>query len=234
MKRAFALLLVSATAAAEPRSFTQTYEYSTLPEGDAEVDLWHAQSQTRWHAPMVQRFAEQLQINYGVTDRFEAALFTEFTQTTDQAFAFDSLRAEGRYRLVDRGEWPVDVALHVEAAKQFGRSIYDLTGRLELARDFDRVTAAANLILTRAVGHDADGATQELTWAGGVTYEVLAKLHVGVETWGGHSDGLTRSEVGPAIGVVPSSRLWVAVTAGFGINNASDAFSGQLIVGLRR
>jgi hypothetical protein len=234
MKPAFALLLVSATAAAEPRSFTQTYEYPTLPEGEAEVGLWHAQSQTAWHAPKVQRFAEQLQINYGVTDRFEAALFTVFTQTTDQAFAFDSLRAEGRYRFVDRGEWPVDVALHVEAAKQFDRSIYDLTGRLELARDFDRVTAAGNVILSRAVGHDADGAKLELGWAGGVTYEVVAKLHVGVETWGSHSDGLTRTEVGPAIGVAPSSRLWLAVTAGFGVNDASDAFSGQLIVGLRR
>jgi len=234
MKHAFALLLVSATAAAEPRSFTQTYEYPTLPEGEAEVGLWHAQSQTTWHAPMVQRFVEQLQINYGVTDRFEAALFTVFTQKTDQAFAFDSLRAEGRYRFVDRGEWPVDVALHVEAAKQFGRSIYDLTGRLELARDFDRVTAAGNLILTRSVGHDTDGAQLELGWAGGLTYEVVSKLRVGVETWGGHSAGLTRAEVGPAIGVAPSSRLWLAVTAGFGVNDASDAFSGQLIVGLRR
>ncbi|MEO8843382.1 MAG: hypothetical protein ABI591_26340 [Kofleriaceae bacterium] len=234
MKPAFALLLVSATAAAEPRSFTETYEYPTLPEGEAEVALWHAQAQTAWHVRNVQRLAEQLQINYGVTDRFEAALFTVFTQTTDQAFAFEALRAEGRYRFVDRGEWPVDVALHGEAAKEFGRTIYDLTGRLELARDFDRVTTAGNLIVTRALGRDATGAQLELGWAAGVTYEVVPKLHVGAETWGGHRDGLTRTEVGPAIGIAPSPRLWLAVTAGFGVNDASDAFSGQLIVGLRR
>jgi hypothetical protein len=234
MKHALGLLLISATASAEPRSFTQTYEYPTLPAGEAEVALWHAQSQTNWHTPTVQRFAEQLQINYGVTDRFEAALFTVFTQATDQAFAFDALRGEARYRFVDRGEWPVDVALHVEAAKQFGRGVYDLTGRLELARDFDRVSAAANLIVTRAVGHDAADAKLELAWADGVAYEVVPELHVGVENWGSRSDGLTRAEVGPTIAIAPSPRLWLAVTAGFGVNDASDAFSGQLIVGLRR
>lgn len=232
--RPWVLLLVSATAAAEPRSFTQTYEYPTLPEGEADVALWHAQSQTNWHTPTVQRFAEQLQISYGVTERLEAALFTVFTQTTDQAFAFDALRAEGRYRFVDRGEWPVDVALHVEAAKEFGRSIYDLAGQLELARDFDRVTAAGNLIATRAVGHDAAGAQVELAWAGGLSYEVVPKLRVGAETWGGRSKSLTRTEVGPTLAIAPSPRLWLAVTAGFGVNDASDAFSGQLIVGLRR
>ena len=62
----------------------------------------------------------------------------------------------------------------------------------------------------------------------------MPKLHVGAETWGGHSAGLTRTAVGPAIAIAPSSRLWLAVTAGFGVNNASNAVSGQLIVGLRR
>jgi hypothetical protein len=229
-----ALLLISATAAAEPRSFTETYEYPTLPEGDTEVALWHGQARDTWKSPSVQRFDEQLQIDYGITDRLETSLFTVFTQSTEQVFGFDSLRAQGRYRFVDRGEWPVDIALHCDAGKQFAHSEYDLSWRLELARDFDRITAVGNLIGNYALGHDVAKSEFTIGWAGGVTYEIVPKLHLGAEAWGDHIDGVTRTEVGPAIGVTPSPRLWLAVTAGFGVNDVSEAISGRLIIGLRR
>jgi hypothetical protein len=229
-----ALLLISATAAAEPRSFTQTYEYPTLPEGETEVALWHAQARDTWKSPSVQRFAEQLQIDYGITDRLEASLFTVFTQSTDTAFAFDSLRAQARYRFFDRGERWVDIALHCDAGKEFAHSEYDLSWRLELAHDFDRISAVGNLIGNYALGHDVAKSEFTIGWAGGVTYEVVPKLHVGAEAWGDHVDGVTRTQVGPAIALVPSPRLWLALTAGFGVNDPSEAFAGQLIIGLRR
>ena len=228
------LLLISATAAAEPRSFTQTYEYPTLPEGDTEVALWHAEARDTWKSPSMHRFTQQLQIVYGITDRLEASLFTVFTQATEQGFAFDSLRAQARYRFVDRGEWPLDLALHCDAGKEFARSEYDLSWRLELARDFDRISAVGNVIGNYTLGRDVAKSEFTIGWAGGVTYEVVPKLHIGAEAWGDHIDGVTRTEVGPAIGLVPSPRLWLALTAGFGVNERSEAVSGQLIVGLLR
>ncbi len=233
MKLLCALLLVSSVASAEPRAFTHAYEYPTLPEGDTEVALWHQQSRDVWDKGSAQRFEEQLQLGFGVTEHLEAALFTVFTQATNQDFAFSSLRGMLRYRLYDRGS-PVDAVIHVEGAKEFGDGVYHLSAQLDLSRDFDRLTVVANAIGVVAVGHDVPDAKLHLEWAAGATYELVAKLHAGVETWGSQFDGLTRAELGPAIGVQASPKLWLALTAGFGLDHDSDALSGRLIVSFYR
>ncbi|CAN5401917.1 hypothetical protein BH11MYX1_BH11MYX1_14110 [soil metagenome] len=233
LRLACALLLVSTVASAESRAFTHAYEYPTLPEGETELALWHQQSRDVWDKASAQRFEQQLQLGLGVTERLEAALFTVFTQATNEAFAFASLRGLVRYRLFDRGS-PVDAVIHVEGAKDFGLGIYNLSGELDLARDLDRITVVANAIGALAMGHDVAAAKLHFEWAAGATYEVVAKLHAGVETWGSRAGGITRAEFGPAIGVQASARVWLALTAGFGLDADSDAFSGRLIVGLYR
>ncbi len=45
---ALALLGVPATAAAELRAFTQTFEYATQPEGTTSVQLWHTGRRVTW------------------------------------------------------------------------------------------------------------------------------------------------------------------------------------------
>ncbi len=225
--------LGSSLGSAEPRAFTHAYEYPTLPEGDTEVALWHQQSRDVWDQVSAQRFEQQLQLGFGVTDHLEAALFTVFTQATNRDFAFSTLRGMLRYRLSDRGS-PVDVVVHVEGAKEFGEGVYDVSGELDLSRDFDRLTVVANALVVVALGHDVPDAKPHLAWAAGATYELVAKLHAGVEIWGSRVDGVTRAELGPAVGVQASAKLWLALSAGFGLDHDSDALSGRLIVGFYR
>ncbi|HEY0253489.1 MAG TPA: hypothetical protein VGC41_18270, partial [Kofleriaceae bacterium] len=214
-----ALLVWPAVAAAEPRAFTKTYEYATLPEGESEVALWHEIDRDAWESSSRQELTERLQVSYGVLDHLEASLFAEFAQTTDQPFRFDDLRMQLRYRLADRGEWPVDVAIHVEGAKQFSVGEYDLRGELDLARDFGRITAAANGIANYPVGHDVHDADVTYAWAAGLSYELDPKLHVGAELFGNHFAGTTQNDLGPVIAVMPSRKLWLAVTAGFDLSD---------------
>ncbi len=233
MKAALLLVCFSTAAAAESRAFTHAYEYPTLPDGETEVALWHQQSRDVWDRSSAQRLEEQLQLGLGVTDNLEAALFTVFTQATNQDFAFAQLRGMVRYRLFDRGS-PVDGVLHLEGAKEFGAGIYDLRAQLDLSRDFDRLTLVANAIAVVPVGHDVRDVVLHGEWAAGATYEVVPALHAGIETWGTRFDGITRAELGPAVGVRASQKVWLAMSAGFGLGHDSDAFSGRLIVGFDR
>jgi hypothetical protein len=172
-------------------------------------------------------------------------MYTVFTQvagvgaTASEPLALDAVRVESRYRFVDRGQWPVDAVAYLEVAKDFGRSLYEIEAKAIFARDFDRLTVATNLIGEVEVGHDAPTSNLEYGWAAGVTYEVTPKVRFGAETWGFHDDDATRWAWGPALSLAPTSRFWLAATAGFGVaeRTPSDDFSGaafsaRVIMGL--
>src|SRR5438552_2082579 len=128
------LVLLTATATADRKSFTNTYEYATLPEGQTEVELWHTQSRNTWQSSTAQRFEQKVEIEHGITDHWNMAMYTVFTQvagttTAAEPFGLDSVRVESRYRFADRGEWPVDTVAYLEVGKDFGAGIYELEGK---------------------------------------------------------------------------------------------------------
>lgn len=234
----FAVLLSASIAFADRRSFTNTYEYATTPEGHTEVELWHTQSRDTWDSGSPQRFQQQVEIEHGITDHWDAALYTAFSQVAAsnpdiaQPFGLDAVRLESRYRFAERGEWPVDTVAYLEVSKDFGKGIYELEGKAIVARDFEKLTVAANVIGEVELGHDVPEPEFELGFAGGATYEVSPKLRLGAETWGGFSEDATKVSIGPAIGLGLSPGFWLALTTGLGLTDASDKLSGRLIMGL--
>ena len=228
----------AATANADRRSFTNTYEYSTTPEGMTALELWHTQSRDTWKAETTERYQQVFEIEHGLTDHWDAALYTVLGQVaaSDQAgsepLGLDSLRMETRYRLADRGELPIDTLIYFEVAKDFGKSIYEIEGKAIFARDFDRFTAAANLIGELVTGRDVMETHLIVGWAAGLTYEVHPKCRLGAETWGEREQGVVSALAGPAINVAPSGNLWLTVTAGLGITDAAPAMAGRAILGI--
>jgi len=231
------LLLATGTAAADLRSFTQTYEYSTTPEGKTDLELWHTQARRTWDSDTPQTFEQIVEIEYGITDHWDLALYTVFAQAsgdvmTAEPFHFAETKLETRYRLAERGEWPVDTLLYLEAAKEFAESLYELEGKVIGARDFDRLTIAANGIVEVKFGKNAAETEPELGFAAGATYQALSKLRIGAETWGQFEEGETQWSVGPALAFQPGGVLWLAATAGFGLTDEADAFSARAIIGI--
>jgi hypothetical protein len=239
------LALAGATAGAahaDRRAFTETYEYTTTPEGQTEVEIHTAQSRLTFDgATSPQEFQLELEIEHGITDRWDIALYHVFTQATDgmggvaTPFGLHKLKLESRYRFAERGELPVDVLVYGELAKDFGASVYEVEAKAILARDFGRVTVAANLIGEVEVGNDVPEAEVELGFAAGLTYEVSPRWKIGAETWGGFEAEEPEelgASAGPAISWAPGSRIWLSATAGFGLTDEAAAFTGQAIIGL--
>lgn len=206
-----------------------------MPEGRTSVQLWHSQGRTSWRAESAERLEQQLEIEHGLTDAWDIGLYSVFAQVdadamTSEPFRFTALKLATRYRLGERAEWPVDTLLYAEASKQFGASIYVLETRLVLARDFGDLTLAANGVVTATVGPDVEDPAAVAGYALGATYQVNAMLRAGVETWGAYDERLAAS-AGPALGLVLSPQLWIALTAGFGLRD-SDKLAARAIVGL--
>lgn len=248
MPRLAATCLAAATlvtgvgaAHADRRAFTRTYEYTTMPEGQTEVELITTQSRTTFDgATSPQAFSLQLELEHGLTDRWDVALYHVFEQSTDgrgggTALALSELKLETRYRFAERGELPVDLLLYGEVAKQFGAGAYDVETKVILARDLGPVTAAVNLIGEVGFGNDVDETELELGWAAGASYELSPTWKLGAETWGDfeaeHTDAIAAS-AGPAVSWAPSPALWVAATAGWGLTDTADAFSVRAVLGL--
>lgn len=156
-----AVLAASSSAArADVRSFTHTYEYSTVPEGRTAVELWHTQGRSTWDKTSPQFYQGILEIEHGITDHWDMAMYTVLAQVatedpaTSEGLHLDSVRLETRYRFADRGEWPIDTLVYLELAKDFGQSVYEIEGKVIGARDFDKVTVAANAIAELVTGND--------------------------------------------------------------------------------
>lgn len=221
--------MVPSLARADRKSFSYTYEYATLPEGATELELWHTQSRDTWKADTAESFEEKLEIEHGITDHWDASMYTVFAQSTDEVLHLDAVRVESRYRFAERGELPVDCVAYLELAKDFGTSLYEIEAKGIFARDFDKITIAGNIIGEVELGNNAAESELEIGWAVGTTYEVTPKVKLGVETWGGVEEEELRWAVGPAISLAPSSNFWLVTTAGFGAADtvATDDFAGQ-------
>lgn len=241
---ALALVAWAPGAAAQPRSFTQTHEYLTLPRGETELELLTAQTQATFDDTSPEAFALQLAIEHGLRDRWEVALLHLFEQATGsgsladpgEPFRFTELRVRSRYRFSERGELPFDLVAHAEAAKRFGGSVYELELRPVLARDVGVVSVAVDPVLEIVVGGDVPEPELAVGWAAGVTYDALPTLRVGAETWGGFDVEQVEEAsafAGPALGWSPTPSFWLATTVGFGLNDNADRLTVSARLGLR-
>src|SRR5947208_14428674 len=92
------LALAGATGArADRRDFVRAYQYATQPQGNLEVEVWNDVD-----AP-VGGFEKavvttRLELEYGLTDHWDVALYHVGEQAPGEALPFDSGRLETRYR----------------------------------------------------------------------------------------------------------------------------------------
>src|SRR5688572_9504822 len=181
---------VTSPALADRRSFTRTYEYLTMTEGDTELELYTTQSRARWEAPSPQAFELQLAVEHGITERWDVSLFHVFEQTRGtgaidgEPFHFADLALRTRYRISERGELPVDLLISGQVGKTFGEGLYQGELRVALVRDLDRLSLAINPIATVVAGPSLDEPQVIAGWAAGLTFEALPEIEVGAESWG--------------------------------------------------
>jgi hypothetical protein len=245
MKTLIALVLLAAAAApahADRRSFTRTYEYMTMPEGETELEIYTTQSKETWDNPSAKEFELQLEVEHGLTERWDFSIYHVFSQVKgatpagDESFHFDEIKLRTRYRFAERGEWPVDLLAYGEVKKVFGEGVWAGEGKAIVARDFGPMTAAINLIGEVEFGPSVPEPEVVAGYAAGLTYEAIPEWKVGVESWGEfeveHTDELSAA-VGPAISWAPASTLWITATGGFGLTEYTEDFSVRAIIGMQ-
>jgi hypothetical protein len=225
------LALAAAGARADTRAFIRAYEYATQPKGNLEVELWNdvAAPQSGVADSVI---THRIELEYGITDHWDMALYHVFEhggpQTDPEPFHFDSWRLETRYRLSDKGVWPVDVMLYLEAERPADLSEpFEMEEKIILEKDFGRLGVVLNLVAEQHVLRADLGRTFEFDL--GAKYEVMPALRVAAEVWSTHEfvgpNTNSNYYFGPSM-TVATQRIWLQLGAGFGLdtNQAQKMF----------
>ena len=232
------------TARADRRAFTYTYEYVTQPQGNLELEFYNTQSRSKWGDGAISSWAQQIEVEYGITDYTDVSLYQVFEETEDEGVHYAETKLRMRHRFGERGLYPVDLLVYMELVKPFGRPAVEIEPKLVVSRDFGAVTAVVNLIPEVEVAREFEpSGDKELElefepgWAAGVTYEVVPQLKVGGETFGTIHEPFddarfVQAWVGPAVSWAPSTRLYLTVTPAFGLTDESDKFLVRFLLGL--
>jgi hypothetical protein len=218
LKTVAALALFLATAArADRRSFLHAYEYATQPEGNLEFELWNQILAPRSGGFDSASVEQRIELEYGITDHWDTALYHVFAQGPAEGFHFDGWRLENRYRFAEKGVWPVDLMLYFEVERPADFTApFETEEKVILERDFGALGLVTNLVAEQSFLHAADHHQWEID--AGVRYEVVPALRVAVEGWTIQGTGARPRGwfLGPSISVA-TSKLWLQVGAGIGL-----------------
>src|SRR5262252_9664123 len=100
-----AMFAVGATAArADRRDFIRAYQYATQPQGNLEFELWNDVDAPKTGGFDQAVLTHRLELEYGLTDHWDMALYHVFESAPGEPFHFDSWRLETRYRLAEKGQ----------------------------------------------------------------------------------------------------------------------------------
>jgi hypothetical protein len=242
-----ALPCLVSPAFADRRAYGVTYEAVTAPRGELDVETWStfAPQGEVDGGPPSRGVREMIELEYGITDRWDAALYNMIDMITsgDTESGYAGFKIETRYRPTDRGEWLVDPVFYFEFQQLFrGDANQKYEAKLILAKDIGNVNIAANVAFEEERTTEPSWNT-EVEYAVGTSYALSPAWMVGAELFGkAEKDEMgdinNRSWAGPTISWAAGGRgmlrgVWVTLAGGAGLGGEADPYYARAIVGFQ-
>jgi len=227
-------MTIAPAARADRRTMIRAYEYMTQPQGNLELEIWNDVDAPKEGGFDQAATLHRVELEYGVTDNWDFALYHVFAQQPGASLKFDSWRLETRYRLFEKNVLPLDVELYLEGERPADFTApWEIEEKLILEKDFGRFALVANFVAAQKIMHLYDGHAWEVD--AGARYEVVPQLRLGAEFWTIQDTvaGVTTGSyyAGPSISFA-TSKLWLQVGAGFGLGDTSGATFVRSVIGL--
>jgi len=232
---AAAALALPSLASADQRTYAFTYPAVTAPKGAVDVELYSTLTTPPGDSPDPRSWVHQVELEYGLTDRWDVALYNVFRRDYGGAFQYEAIKLESRYRVTEPGTAPVDVVAYLEVEQGVtGEAPTAFEEKLILAKDLGRANLALNLTAEQEL---EEGKVElEWGWAAGASWELHPVLRLGAETFGALKEVETAAGeelqveawAGPAVSVALPLHAgilhggWFTLGAGFGLNDHSD------------
>lgn len=187
----FGGLFPSTPLHASDRLFSFIYDTTTAPRGTWELEnivTWKTRRLTAGEDPergRANEFDFRHEFEYGVTDRFQVALYVADWSVRDDAehsrnARYDSSALELIYRLTDPNTSFLGSAIYGEV--RGGDESLELEGKVILQKNIGPCVVAYNATIESEMeGRHLDERTGEFSQALGVSWELIPQLSVGAE-----------------------------------------------------
>ncbi len=232
------LFLMQASADAHQRDTIFNQGYYTTRKGEFEVELYNDLNMPEADNDNTYNSKHQVELEYGITSHFQLAYYEVYTWDRTNDWERDAFKIETKYRFLESGQLPVDVALYAEYKNPNGsrdaRSD-EIEGKLILSRDFGPWNIVGNLITERKINEHED-----LQWeyTAGISRLMNPKLRLGLEVkenlgdqgeFGVHRKG-HEFQLMPVVAFSPSTHSRILFGPAFGLTRATDDIQLKSIV----
>ena len=109
----FIMLYIITLLFADQRHFVWTYEYKTVSRGEVEFEHYYTCSYPNSSDLSESiNIGHELELEIGMNERFDFAIYHQFEQQTDLRYKGYKLR--GRYRIGEKNKYLLDPVLYME------------------------------------------------------------------------------------------------------------------------
>lgn len=212
---------------ADQRSYVWTYEYLTVPRGEAELETYFTISTPdKSNLEGNTSTEHRLELEVGMTERFDFSVYQIFSQTPEEELRYKGFQLRARYRIGEKGKYLVDPLIYLEYKGVSDFSEHGVEAKLILAKDIGRFNIALNPIIEFEF---EDENKVEAEYALGMSYGVNRLLRIGLEAKGS-KDG---HYIGPVIS--HGGRFWVTLGSAFNVGSVEEGkpeFQMRMLLGI--
>lgn len=223
-------MLIAGPASADRRYFVWTYGYRTMPAGNAEIEYYYDYKMPDRDDRSDSKFIHQLEVEYGITDRWDISLYQTFSQVHNSDFRYDGMKIRTRYRFFEAGRYFVDPLLYLELKRPADHADPTVAeGKLVLAKAVDKYYSAFNLVAERALGSGYD---LEWKYDVGLGYALSPSFVFGVESKGNFESGEEGKQgLGPTVSFAKGS-IWFTTGILFPLTKHTSDVEFRYILGI--
>lgn len=214
---------------ADQRQYVWTYEYLTVPPGKGEVEVYHtASTPNLHHLEGTVTIDQQFELEVGMTERFDFAIYSSYIQEPDSALRFKGYKLRARYKIGKKDQYLLDPLLYFEYKGKPDFSEHGIETKLILSKDFESWNVSFNPIIE--FGEEHGQWEMKFDYALGVSYQMAKTLSIGLEARGSGSEHY----LGPVI-AHGTKRLWVALGSAIAVSSTQPPkprFQIRLLLGI--
>ncbi len=199
---------------ADQRSYVWTYEYKTVPAGEAEIESYFTMALPD-DSREIASIEHQIELEVGMNDRFDIGIYHVLEQESEDALRYSGFKLRARYRFGEKGKYLFDPVAYFEYKGKPHLSEPALELKLILARDLGSFNIALNPILEMEREHDEWEVEAE--YALGIGYQLGSLFGIGMEAKGSGSGNY----LGPVV-FHGTERFWVTVGSAFALGEVSE------------
>lgn len=167
---------------ADGRRYVWTYEYLTLHQGEAELESYTEFSHLDTDSGRQATTTLQYEYEIGMNDRFDVGIYQKFKQQHGAPISYDGFKVRMRFRLGEKGQWPLDPLIYLEYKDNPAFDHSALETKLILARDFDKLNVSLNPVLE--FEFDDEETELKFEYVAGLSYRLHPLFTLGLETKG--------------------------------------------------